>query len=193
MDSDLRQRISQKLKIEHGVTRKTSTESKEKVRYLPYLLAVAASIALLFTLTIFNDTDPQEMASAYLVEQEIMHPGSFKGVTDYDKERTLAIDAFNDKRYNEAINHFGKIATSNVEDNYYLGVSYIMDGKYAAAIDRLQEVGVYNTRFDQETTWFLALAYLLEEKETKAAELLKTIDSNEWKYQEAQALLEAIN
>ena len=193
MDTGLRQRISQKLKDEHGVTREQPAKSEGKLRYLPYMLAVAVSIVLLFTLTIFNGGNPQEMASGYLAGQEIMHPGSFKGVTDQEQERTLAIDAFNDARYGEAAGHFGKIATPNVEDDYYLGVAYLKDGQLDAAKDQLQKVGEQNTRFDQEANWFLALAYLLDEKEDEAADILKKIGTNEWKYGEAQELLDEIN
>ncbi|WP_350284810.1 tetratricopeptide repeat protein [uncultured Croceitalea sp.] len=194
MNAELRQRLAHTLKEEHGIRREME-QKKGKIKYLNYMLAIAASITVLIALVFYPngvDDSPQVLAQQYLSEQPLSHPGTFKGATVVDEQRTQAIVAFNQGDFTKAIEHFEALTAPTAEDTYYLGLAHLKKGDYSRAITLLTENKTEGKRFVQEARWFLGLAYLTQNNTKNAVKELKAINKDEWKYDEAQSLLEEI-
>lgn len=194
MNAELRQRLAHTLKEEHGIIR-GAERGKGKIKYLNYMLAVAASITVLIALVFYPNRagdSPEALVQQYLSEQPLSHPGTFKGTTVVDEQRTQAIVAFNQGDFTEAIVHFNALTLPTVEDTYYLGLAYLMDKQYELAIAELERILEKSNRFNQEIRWFLGLAHLADGSIEKGAIELRKIAAGEWKYKEAVSILKKI-
>ncbi len=197
LDEDLKMKWQGMLNSDHGIVR-NETSTKKKVsssNYIKIFLAAAACISLLIALQVFYTapSDPYTMAQQYLNKQEILHPGASKGIVDEDENRTLAIQAFNNKDYEQSTKYYQNLEAANEEDMYYHGLALLLNNRYSEAIRKFEENGIKSDRFKQEIHWYRSLAYLLNKQNEKAETLLKQIGSNEWNYQQAQQLLKQLD
>ncbi|MEM9361457.1 MAG: tetratricopeptide repeat protein [Bacteroidota bacterium] len=195
MNAELRQRLAHTLKEKHGIIR-SAERGNGKIKYLNYMLAIAASITVLIALVFYPNwagDSPQVLAQQYLSEQPLSHPGTFKGATVVDEQRTQAIVAFNQGDFTKAATHFNALEAPTAEDRYYLGLAYLKNGDYEQAVPLLVESKTKGKRFTQEAQWFLGLAHLALGNTESAINELKAIGKDEWKYKEAVSLLEQIH
>lgn len=195
-DNELRTKWQEKLTKDHGISREHSSLHRKTSsgKYLKLILAAAASIALIVTLQLFNVTsnNVSELAQQYLDDQEILHPGASKGTAEESNDRTLAIQAFNQKEYNRSILLFSTLSKASDEDRYYLGLSYLLNKQYKEAIQEFETTKIKSNRFSQEINWYLSLTYLLNQQNNKAKKVLKSIKTNDWKYTKAVELLKKL-
>lgn len=194
LDADLRKKWQNILENEYKVSRDQKPQ-RGHIRFLTYTLAAAASIALLLTIFFISkdSEDPQSLAMVYVNDQEIIHPGTSKGTVQADQNRIAAIGAFNAGDYAEAAGYFGRIASPTVEDLYFLGISNLKQQRYDEAVTALEKSRAESVQFAREINWFLALAHILNAQDDKAIRPLRAISAEEWKYDQAQELLQAID
>lgn len=188
-NEELRAEMAYVLEEEYGITK--LPQKVYVLKHIRPVLAVAASIAMLVGLFLFNrnETSPKIMAAQHLEVLTLQHPGHFKGVSKSDENRTQGIIAFNNGDYKQAFKYFEKISSPNDEDNYYLGLAYLKEGRYKKAVENLKTNLGGNSRFRQEANWFLSLAYLLDGKDTEAERHLQQIQQQDWRFDEARKLL----
>ncbi|MBQ4819296.1 hypothetical protein [Aquimarina sp. MMG016] len=192
-DNDLRNKWKEKLDHEFGIKRNKNGFTNKK--YLKIFIATAASIALIIGLQLFNTTpsDPYVLAQQYLNDQEIIHPGATKGISDENENRVLAIQMFNSKDYEQAASYFLNLEAPTEEDTYYYGLALLLNNQYNKAIVKFEENRTNSSKYIQELNWYQSIAYLLNKQPNKASSLLKQINNTDWNYEQAQLLLERIN
>ena len=188
-DEELREELSQALENRYGVKRKPNKGIM--LRYLSPILTIAASLALLFTIYMFNQNDvsADTLAQQYLSTHSIQHPGGFKGAANFDANRAQAIMAFNEGDFEKAALQFDEIASPNEEDLHYLGLAYLKNGQYQKAIENLIKGAEKTSRYREEANWFLSLAYLLDGQDANAKYWLDQIKKGDWQFEQAQDLL----
>lgn len=191
LDERLKVRLRDKLQDEYGIRRQPQLMNK---RMWISVVSVAASIMLLiWGINHFGSNNDLKSDMYTLVHQQYLdHPGLSKGVViESDQNRTIAITAFNDLRFEHAASLFSDLFDKSNEDVFYEATANLYSGNYSKAIStyrllRQRDVG----QFDQEINWFLAAALLLNGEAQEALENLKAIRPSEWHYVEAKVLTE---
>lgn len=202
--NDLRDRWSNKLADQHNVHRQENTTVPGRSRRINLLMIIAtaaAAIAFLLIARPFGDKrtpDALALSKQYLEADPFPSTISRKSSVEEENEqiRQQMASAYSRRQYEQAI-RLGEQLKSRTEtdtwDNFYLSLSYLYNDQASVAITSLLETRdqslAGNHEFEQEIRWFLALAYLQNQQELLARELLVQIRSGDWKYQEARQLL----
>ena len=195
-NKDLKDRFTQKLADEHGVTRSENTPRGNSKMIWFRVIGVAASIALLLFAgkLLINNSNPDQQAYDLLHEQYIAHPGITKGIGDLEiRQRNIAIASFTNHEFAQAAEQFSNIVQKTEEDLFYEAVSNLYAGNFLLSSSQLQTLKEgTSTRFDQEINWFLGLALLLDNQKQNGVNVLSAIGENDWRFKEAQDILENI-
>lgn len=193
LDVQYRKQLTQKLEKEYGISAKANKSSRITPLRLRRALLIAASVILIvgayFIFT--GDTQsPQQYAMNLVADQQIAHPGNTKGDTYNIENRLLAIEAYQSKDYPKAATYFSNLSSPTSEDQYFLGLSYLYDKRYTNAALVFQQLTDDKADLEQEARYFLGLSHLLANDAPAATKALNKIKSNDWKYDEAQKLLQ---
>jgi len=124
------------------------------------------------------------------INDPIIHPGLTKGANLDNSTRTNGIVSFNAQVYDVAAKEFNNIKNKTAEDKFYLAMSHLYQKEYSDAIELLSGLSTGESDMNQESRWYEAIAYILNNDEESAMKILSTIDSNEWKYDEAKKILD---
>ncbi len=195
-DAELRSRWDAQLKEQH----KDMVEQGKRTRVVKLSMAwravaVAASIAAIsFAVYLLYPSSPsaQSFAQNQLESTEIIHPGTIKGQITTETKRALAIEAFNQQNYSVAVREFNNIANPSQEDQFYHGLALLLDRDYMAAGRKLKPLLAEDSPFREEARWYLALSLVFQEKMEEAKIQLSSMTEQEWKFDQAQALLKLI-
>lgn len=172
------------------ISDKHFNKNKTKVIGLnAWYFAVAASVAVLFGLFIFNyDQNPSfndfnHPEKAYFIE---------RGDVSIDLKQ--AEKAFNTKNYEEAIPIFETILkeTKTPEIQYFYGVSLLQVNKIQNAETIFIELKNGTSVYKEKATWNLALLKLKEKDYKSCKEILQTISEDYENYDEVQELLDRL-
>lgn len=202
-DYDRKNRWQSMLQLQHDFRRdKIDTEVKPIRRSILMWAASAAAVVIAFVLWMLApDTTAvtyEQLADNYLAEEFYENQEDSRGEQDVEQLNLQAIFAYNQKDFETAIGLYENIVQSgqaNDRHYFFLGLSYLYLDRYDEAITNLQQVPAVNSdsKFIKEYRWFLALAYLKNKQVPEGRTLLISIQPNDWKYREAQLLLEAID
>lgn len=169
---------------EHFKTDKSKVISLKSLTYL-----VAASVAILFGLFLFNPSDPNfedynQYENAYLTERS--------GGGDNLKK---AEEAFNAKNYKAAIPFFEAILRENktVEVQYFYGVSLLENNQIKQAEAVFNEIKSGNSIYKNKAIYGLALIKLKQKNYKACKEILLTIPSDYENYDKVQELLDKLD
>lgn len=169
-------------------------ENNEGSKRLFYLnnwmkLGVAASLSLIVIFSsIFyynNQTSSEELFHTY-----------FQPYPDIISERSTSSDEnamfeYSLGNYGRAIKLFELKDSLTLNDEFYIGISYLSLGKLKKA--ELQLKKLLPTEKKELTNWYLSLCYLAQDNAIKATELLKTIQEGEFKHTEALELTKELD
>jgi len=142
-----------------------------------------------------SNQPPYEQLVIASLDKPYEHTNNRKGVIMEDS-RTQAIDAYVAKDYKKAIDSYQLITSSEnatIEDHFFLGLSYLYVDQTSNAIPKLKKALAIPTtaksdfRSKEIIHWYLALAYLKDNKVGLAKEELKKIKGH--KKQKALELL----
>ena len=173
--------------------------------YRKFLVAASALLILSATIWIFNhqvnDSPVRKMAATYLEQPFRINSNTARGgEQDSDFFRGRALEAFNNKQFEKSIEYLQQIERDNratAADYFHLGLAllYQQTPNYQAALDafsaaKKKDPSVYK----DETNWFSALCYLMQEDYGPATEYLqKVVNSPSSRNQEeATQLLKTI-
>ena len=163
---------------------------KSKVISLkPWAYLVAASVALLLGLFLFNPSKPSfedynQYESAYLTERG-------NGIENLKQAET----AFNAKDYKTAIPLFESVLKSNktAEIQYFYGVSLLENNQIEKAEAVFNEIKSGNSIYKNKAIWSLALAKLKQKDYKGCQEILLTIPSDYENSSQVEELLDKLD
>nr|WP_288833978.1 tetratricopeptide repeat protein [uncultured Flavobacterium sp.] len=156
----------------------------------PWAYLVAASVALLFGLFLFNPSpkpvfeEYNQYENAYLTERS-------EGVDNLKK----AEEAFNAKNYKAAIPFFEAVLRENktVEIQYFYGVSLLENNQIKQAEAEFNWIKSGNSIYKNKAIYALALIKLKQKNYKACKEILLTIPSDYENYDKVQELLDKLD
>ena len=201
-NADKKNRWEKMLKEQHDVDRNTSspkTKPKIKTRKL-YMLAAAVAAAILLLIVAnpiiqsFSAPSYEQLASNFIDQGFYENQEVSKGEENVEQLKLNAVFAYNQKDFPTAIKHWEAVVSSAAADEtayFFLGLSHLYNKTYDNAITNLQKAqGFENTnKFEEETRWFLSLAYLKNGDLENAKTALLSINEGMWNHDKALQLL----
>jgi tetratricopeptide (TPR) repeat protein len=175
----------------HFKENKTVETNKPKViGFKPWQYAVAASVAVLFGVFFFNYNGNPEYGDFSQHENAF-----FTERSEVNADLTQAEEAFNAKKYNEAIPFFEAVLKVNnsPEVHYYYGVSLLEDNKIAKSEAVFNILKSGNSVYKTKAVWNLALAKLKQEDYKSCKTILETIPADYEDFENVQKLLKELD
>lgn len=201
-NADKKNRWKKMLKEQHDVDRNTPNlkiKPKTKTRNL-YMLAAAVAAAILLLIVAnpiiqsFSAPSYEQLASNFIDQGFYENQEISKGEESVEQLKLNAIFAYNQKDFPTAIKYWEAVVSIGVVDEtayFFLGLSHLYNKTYDKAIANLQKVQSFENgnKFEEETRWFLSLAYLKSGDLKNAKIALTSIDEGMWNYDKALQLL----
>lgn len=166
---------------------KTDKSKVIPIKFWTYL--VAASVALLFGLFLFNPSQPvfedySQYEKAYLTER-----------SEGDAYLKQAEAAFNAKDYKAAIPFFEAVLRENktAEIQYFYGVSLLENNQIKQAEAEFNWIKSGNSIYKNKAVYALALIKLKQKNYKACKEILLTIPSDYENYDKVQELLDELD
>jgi len=164
---------------------------KKVIRFKPWQYAMAASVALLIGVFMFNNlSNPQ--FSDYNNYDSI----SLTVRGDNDNQLKLAEEAFNNKDFAKAEKAFGnliKLDKENSELKLYQAISNIELGHYSMAEKVLHDLKKGTSVYKNKAIWYLSLSKLKQENYNSCLEILKTIPEDAEDFNKAKKLINKLD
>lgn len=203
-NNELRQKMTQRLQANYGIARDQPGGKSTRLNRLQIIRwgsSIAAAILIGFAVWYVTAPTPsyQQLTNEYLAEH-IPSNERRKGAAEISQLRAAAIDAYSKQDYvksAELRKQVTEYPEARGEDFFYLGLSYLFQEKaqLAPAIEALRSAVEFPTGhyYQEESQWFLSLAYIKAERIEEARALLQsTVDQQLWNANKAQQLLEAL-
>lgn len=154
-----------------------SSNKKQKSKFV--YIAIAASIALLITLQLFNNrslSSQEVYNSFYETYPNVYNQKGTKGssVSNFQK----AMQFYNAKDYTSAKNTFEAISkTNDLKDNelFYYGITLMEINEHHVSEKQFRLIKNTNSPYYIEAQWYLALSLIKENKKQVAKTILETI------------------
>lgn len=204
LDHQKKEDWSQKLAQEHGFKR--PGPPTKTFRLIPLLLKVAAAITLVIGVYLIipkgNTTDTlQAQLQLALQEEALAHSQVRKGESNAKAKQKAFIKAYTDEEYKTAVQLGTELlqnpANDRIENTFYLALSHFYLQDFEAASQLLTPLAQDiqpGGRFEQETKWFLSIAYLKIGQENLARPLLEELKENQgWKSEAAGQFLKLLS
>lgn len=199
IDAEKREKWSRQLEEEYKVSRSgTALGKRVSLRWV-----MAAAAAVLLVMVAFsqwfigsNATSVQHLAADFLQEERFSHSDTRKSGIGEHTLRQDAIDEYMSGDFTKAIKNWEQLQVKNEatrEDQFYLGLSYLYDQQFQKAVATLQLPVEQPDKFEQERSWFIALAQIQLGDVASAQTRLERIQPGQWNYEKAQKLLQSLN
>lgn len=174
-----------------GISKDHFKKEKPKVMvFKPWYYAVAASVAVLIGLFFVNKhSDP--------VFEDYNQPETafFTERGEANTALKMAQDAFNAKKYKEAIPFFETIlkTDNSAEIQYFYGMSLLEENQLAKAEGVFMTLKSGNSIYRDKAAWRLALSMLKRKKDKECKKLLLAIPSDFEDYDQVESLLKRLD
>ena len=182
---------------------KTDIGKEAKSRPLHWWIAAAAAavVALIF---LFRLASTEPISSEALFAQHFAPYPNVERVITRNQQNTESLDMqayanYELARYQEAVRLFDQLITTepkNLSHRFYRALAHLALHQAATARPELKKVAQSDTsRYASAASWFLALAYLQEDRLDKARAILEKISkqSQHPYHEEAMELLKQMN
>ena len=165
------------------------TKKLKVVGLKPWQYAIAASVAVLVGLFVFQNINPS------FDDYNNPEMATFIERGDVNENLKLAQDAFNIKNYKSAIPYFEVVLNSkkSPEIQYFYAVSLLEDNQFQKAETNLLELKSGTSIYKNKATWYLALSKLKQEDYKSCKEILQTIPEDFEDYDQVQELLNELD
>lgn len=165
------------------------TKKSKVIPFKPWQYAMAASVAVLVGLFLFQNTNPSfddynNPEGAYFTERGLEN-GTLKA----------AEEAYNEKKYKKAIPYFETILKENKspELQFFYAVSLLEDNQFQKAESNLNELKQGTSIYKDKAIWYLALSKLKQKDYESCKNILLTIPEDYENYDEVQQLLNELD
>lgn len=172
-------------------TKYFNKQETTKKRFKPWQYAMAASIALLISIVMFNNMSTP-VYSDYANSENI----SLTVRGEQDALLHTAENAFNAKDYKKADEAFKSlmvIEKDNVELQYYRAIANIEMNNFDVAEKLLIPLKNGQSAYKYKAIWYLALSNLKQNEYDDCLEILKTIPEDADDYKKAQKLIRKLD
>jgi len=165
------------------------TKKSKVVAFKPWQYAIAASVAILVGLFVFQNINPS------FDDYNNPEMATFIERGDVNENLKLAQDAFNAKNYKAAIPYFEAILKENKspEIQYFYAVSLLEENQFQKAETNLSELKSGTSIYKNKATWYLALSKLKQKDYDSCKEILLTIPDDFEDYDQVQELLNELD
>ncbi len=173
-----------------NASKKSKSENKPKVFSIkPIYYAFASCFALIFGIMIFKNSGVPTYQDFKKFET-----AEFTERGDVIKDMKLAQDAYNSKKFSEAIVHFEKILKTytSVEIEYYYGICLLETDKYFEAEMVFKKIKMGHSVYKPKAIYNLALLKLKQKDFKSCKEILLTIPEDFEDYDQVQELLNSL-
>jgi len=169
---------------EHFKVKKTKV-----VTFKPWQYVIAASIAILVGLFVFQNINPS------FEDYDNPEMATFTQRGDINENLKLAQDAFNAKNYKTAIPYFEAVlkAEKSPEIQYFYAVSLLEENQFQKAESNLSELKSGTSIYKNKATWYLALSKLKQKDYDSCKAILLTIPDDYEDYDQVQELLNELD
>lgn len=195
-DQELKDKWSKTIADQYQISKNHSKIENKKWNVRNLILFSSSIAASVLFLVVWqyglygNQMNSQEFALLEL-DEKLIHPGGVRGDISDELIKQNAIQDFNAQDYAAAILHFNQMESTNIEDQFYLGLSYLYNKDYSKSVSTFENIQS-GSALDQEVNWYLSLAYLLNGNDQLAKDKLNGFGEKEWKATEAKKLLQTI-
>lgn len=161
------------------------TKKPKVVAFKPWQYAIAASVAVLVGLFVFQNINPSFDDYNNPERATFIERGEVK------ENLKLAQDAFNAKNYKTAITYFEAILkeSKSPEIQYFYAVSLLETDQFQKAEINLSDLRYGNSIYKNKATWYLALSKLKQKDYKSCKNILLTIPDDFEDYDQVQQLL----
>ncbi len=164
---------------------------KKLIRFKPWQYAMAASVALLIGVVMFNNLSTP-------VYGDFANYDSISLTIRGEQDALLhtAENAFNAKDFakaEEAFKSLMVIEQDNVELQFYRAVANLELNNYAVAESLLTSLSKGQSAYKNKAIWYLALSNLKQKEYDDCLEILKTIPEDADDYKKAQKLIKKLD
>jgi len=165
------------------------TKKSKVVAFKPWQYAIAASVAVLVGLFVFQNINPS------FDDYNNPEMATFIERGDANANLKLAQDAFNAKEYKTAIPYFEAVLKENKspEIQYFYAISLLEENQFQKAETNLSALKSGTSVYKNKATWYLALSKLKQEDYKSSKEILLTIPDDYEDYDQVQQLLNALD
>ena len=165
------------------------TKKLKVVAFKPWQYAIAASVAILVGLFVFQNINPS------FDDYNNPEMATFIERGDVNENLKLAQDAFNTKNYKAAIPHFEAILkeSKSPEIHYFYAVSLLENDEFQKAETNLLELQSGTSVYKNKATWYLALSKLKQKDYDSCKAILLTIPDDFEDYDQVQQLLNELD
>jgi hypothetical protein len=165
------------------------TKKPKAVAFKPWQYAIAASIAILVGLFVFQNINPS------FEDYNNPEMATFIERGDVNENLKLAQDAFNAKKYKTAIPYFEAVlnSTKSPEIQYFYAISLLEESQFPKAETNLLELKSGTSIYKNKATWYLALSKLKQKEYKSCKEILLTIPDDFEDYDQVQQLLNELD
>ena len=161
------------------------------------LYKVAATVFVLMAVSMlifqpFGSMSNDEFVDEYFAA---LAPSEAPTRSTVEDLRVSAYGAYEQENYKLAIEKFEQViqqGSANIEDRFFLGISYVAADQYQDAIVQLEEVAATGDGYKVHAQWYLALSYVGIDEHDKAISILEEISSSEDYSDRASEVLEKI-
>jgi len=170
-----------------------STDDKGKKANWRFYLSIAASLVLLITsIYVFTNraTSYENLFTAYFEPYHNLVTTRSNTTTHFEK----ALESYSQGNFEKAIQAFDKISEKKQVYNdvlFYKGISYLALDMPTEAILLFKQLK-NNKQYNEQLAWYLALSYLKLNDAENARKLLVQIGTKNYKFTQAQELLEQL-
>ena len=165
------------------------TKKPKVVAFKPWQYAIAASVAVLVGLFVFQNINPS------FDDYNNPEMATFVERGDVNENLKLAQDAFNAKNYKMAITYFEAILKENKspEIQYFYAISLLEQSQFQKAETNLLDLKWGTSIYKDKATWYLALSKLKQEDYRSCREILLSIPDDFEDYDQVQELLNELD
>ena len=164
---------------------------KKVIRFKPWQYAMAASVALLIGVVMFNNLSTPVYGDFANYDNISL---TVRG--EQDALLHTAENAFNAKDFAKAEEAFKSLLVlekDNTELQFYSGVANIELNNFETAEKLLISLSKGQSVYKNKAKWYLALSNLKQEEYNECLEILKTISEDADEYKQAQRLIKKLD
>ncbi|GCC52771.1 hypothetical protein SanaruYs_30100 [Chryseotalea sanaruensis] len=141
-----------------------------------------------------NSIEQKLFATHFEVYPNVISPTVRGGEANDSTLRAKAFRAYDQKKYEEAIELFLNISEKDEGILFYLGNCYLANGQVEKALPVFEKVLNEYDIFDEQAEWYLAVCFLKMEERERATQALKKVVARNSAYKEkAQTILDKLN